>query len=970
MKVELFPFQQQAVTNLRNHAGHAMEDWARMHVPQVISFTAPTGAGKTIIAAALIESILWGDDYHEAQPDAVFVWLSDSPELNEQSADKIITESDRIKAGQCVMMASDSFDQETLDGGTIYFLNTQKLGKDKKLTSNGDSRDYTLWETLANTVADKGDRLYFIIDEAHRGAKGRPGEATTIMQKFIKGSPEDGLPAMPLVIGMSATIRRFQALIGVTSSASYSVSVSPEQVRASGLLKDRIVITHPEGQETKGDVAVLQAAADDWHSKCEHWTQYLREQHYKMFNPILIIQVANGNKKEKGKEITTTNLSLCLETISKRTGVAFSKGQVVHTFGDTTATLSLNGVDVPYEKPSEISDDANVRVVFFKENLSTGWDCPRAETMLSYRGGEDYTYVAQLVGRMIRTPLRMHIQVDDTLNDVHLYLPYFDQDTVSQVVDELTRSEGGDLPVDVEVSTPTRGRTSIITVNIDDTEEKDRDDDLLSPANATNQPEGAAAVSPAPNQTTTPNHGGPSHGAEVDTPRTDQRPAATPSGSTGPGTPMPGKTAPDHTPIQPAALTERPQRKHRDTIHRPDIVRFVNDSAIPSYRVRRLKINDYLKSLLKMAHFLTQTPAVSQGPDGISHNYSEAVHSQIADRIHEYIQTLHDQGRYDKLADHVRRFKLATETFETYGGRTEGSHPETVTNLFVSTDIDIDRQFDQAEHHLYDDGVGISYGIKYGDPEDPTIHEVDVILFTNDEEQMNMLQDWARDRFHEYEDKFHRYVALVQDDAIRRDWDCIVSDGDAISRHNLRLPESIRITDEPAGEEYGDHLYVNPATLKVQMKLNGWEAGVIAEEEKRPGFVCWLRNPSGAPWALCLPYELNGETKATYPDFIIVRRNPDAGDDLRTRYVLDILEPHNPSFKDNLAKAQAFARYARQAPPQIGRIQLIRQSKDPSGKLRFRRLDMSKSAIRDKVLKAMTLEELDHIVDTDGEYQD
>lgn len=31
---------------------------------------------------------------------------------------------------------------------------------------------------------------------------------------------------------------------------------------------------------------------------------------------------------------------------------------------------------------------------------------------------------------------------------------------------------------------------------------------------------------------------------------------------------------------------------------------------------------------------------------------------------------------------------------------------------------------------------------------------------------------------------------------------------------------------------------------------------------------------------------------------------------------------------------------------------------------------MSKSAIRDKVLKAMTLEELDHIVDTDGEYQD
>jgi NAD-dependent deacetylase len=63
------------------------------------------------------------------------------------------------------------------------------------------------------------------------------------------------------------------------------------------------------------------------------------------------------------------------------------------------------------------------KVVFFKETLSTGWDCPRAETMMSFRRAVDYTYIAQLLGRMIRTPLQQRVMVDETLNEVHLYLP-------------------------------------------------------------------------------------------------------------------------------------------------------------------------------------------------------------------------------------------------------------------------------------------------------------------------------------------------------------------------------------------------------------------------------------------------------------------------------------------------------------------------------------------------------------------
>lgn len=143
------------------------------------------------------------------------------------------------------------------------------------------------------------------------------------------------------------------------------------------------------------------------------------------------------------------------------------------------------------------------------------------------------------------------------------------------------------------------------------------------------------------------------------------------------------------------------------------------------------------------------------------------------------------------------------------------------------------------------------------------------------------------------------------------------------------------------------------------MKLNGWEAELIETEEKRPDFVCWVRNPSRASWALCIPYEIDGEIKPTYPDFIVVRR------DERVGYVIDILEPHSQDFKDNLGKAKGFAEYARQNPG-VGRIQLIRMSKDAVGKNQFKRLDMYRTAIRDKVSHAINTDELDHIFDTDG----
>ena len=117
MKAKLFSFQDTAVKDLRKKLAFSLNGFAQLHVPQVISFTAPTGAGKTIISAALIEDVFNGTAEYQEQPEAIFLWLSDSPELNAQSRSKIEANCDRISIGQCVTITDESFDQEMVEDG-------------------------------------------------------------------------------------------------------------------------------------------------------------------------------------------------------------------------------------------------------------------------------------------------------------------------------------------------------------------------------------------------------------------------------------------------------------------------------------------------------------------------------------------------------------------------------------------------------------------------------------------------------------------------------------------------------------------------------------------------------------------------------------------------------------------------------------------------------------------------------------
>ena len=436
MKFELKDFQETAVKDLMKRLDHARRGVAD-GIVQAIVLSSPTGSGKTVTLAALLERIVRGDSEHEANPHATFLWVSDSPELNAQSLDKVWRAAEAFPLTRLITVDS-AFDQERFTPGNIYFINTSKLGKEKLLTTQGDKRTWTFWQIVANTAQASPEDFIVILDEAHRGMGQSTQErnrARTIVQKFILGSDEDRLtqPGVPIILGMSATPARFDELLAGTERGKNVVKITVEGVRDSGLLKDMILVQIPS-DDTPGDLTLLQQAARRWMDFGQQWGDYCRAQAMEsVVRPVLVVQVEDG-KPEQGV-LTKTNLVEAVQTIERVTG-SLPNDAYAHCFQED-GPIQAGGKFIQKIEASRIQEQSNVRVVFFKMSLTTGWDCPRAEVMMSFRKARDHTLIAQLVGRMIRTPISRRIESSEVLNTVELYLPHYDSEALDGILNEL-----------------------------------------------------------------------------------------------------------------------------------------------------------------------------------------------------------------------------------------------------------------------------------------------------------------------------------------------------------------------------------------------------------------------------------------------------------------------------------------------------------------------------------------------------
>lgn len=454
MRFTLKDYQSDAVVDVLANLADARDFFHRRNRRSAFSLSATTGAGKTVMAAAVIEALFNGDEAFdfEADPTAVVLWFSDDPSLNEQTRHRLFQASDRIGHNR-LRVVEYPFSEQSFTAGHVYFLNTSKLSRNSLLVrghtdpedqlgfpeltaeSRPDLLPFTIWDTIRNTIEDDGLTLYLILDEAHRGLGSRTRaaaeERATIVSRLINGHA--GIPPMPVVWGISATAERFnRAMASATGRTTLpAVEVNAARVQASGLLKDDLLLDIPAETGSSFDTVMLRRATRKIIDSTRAWQEYAIEQGQEPVVPLLVLQSPNTP--------SDTILTNAIGTVQDE-WPELPSDAIAHVFGDHT-TQTLGPYQVPYIQPQRVQDARHIRVLIAKDAISTGWDCPRAEVMMSFRPAKDETHITQLLGRMVRTPLARRIPGNDRLNSVACILPFFDRSTATLVARRLMNTD-------------------------------------------------------------------------------------------------------------------------------------------------------------------------------------------------------------------------------------------------------------------------------------------------------------------------------------------------------------------------------------------------------------------------------------------------------------------------------------------------------------------------------------------------
>jgi type III restriction enzyme len=827
VKIELKPFQEDAAAQMLKKLDFARQEAVRGD-PQAIVLSSPTGSGKTVTVTALMEWIVDGYESYLAHRDATFLWLSDSPELNAQSRDKILQHSSVFEQHDIVMIESP-FSLERFEGGKIYFLNTQKLGKDSLLTKGGDSSQYTIWQTIENTNAAKPGNFYLIIDEAHRGMVEKRGErarAQSIVQRFIKGNPEVGMQPVKIIIGMSATPERFHNLLKGTARTTREIPIDTNDVKLSGLLKDKIVLFHPE-EKQPADWTLLDQATRRWKSFKRAWKKYCLAQRMEhTVEPVLVIQVEDAS----GKQITATDVAKLVEVVERAGGHLPAKAWA-HAFQEDKE-IPANGQMIRKIEASKIESDPDVQVVLFKMSLTTGWDCPRAEVMMSFRKAIDSTLIAQLVGRMVRTPLARSIEGQDFLNTVSLFLPHYDKKGLDTILDKLNNPDPDEVGSPVEIE----DGTNLVSLLRD--------------------PEKAAL--------------------------------------------------------------------------------FDKLETLPSYRIERITKTSNIRRLMKLARLLSMH-------DEIAVDELDKAKKLVVRTLSTELTRLKKKPGFVDDVSSNREIEIREVVIE-YGEWIEESSkvrsvaltPENVEDLFH----DCSRRLGEGLHMEF-------WRSKKTEHDDPMLAKLQLFQILQDKDVWKRLEQAASERIDEL---FKKYADQI--DALpsgrNEEYRKINRQAKDPVPERMLLPGDDEIEVKEEHPLWEKHLYIETKTRKFGAKFNTWETKVLKEELAGGNVVGWFRNIPRKTWAFCVPFQMHGDYRPFYPDFIVFRKE-------KNKIVADILDPHESGLADAVDKAKGLAAYARRHGSSFGRIELILVGKNDE----IRRLDLTKEVVRERVLRLSGKDHLD-----------
>lgn len=852
MKFEMKDFQVTATKALLDRMLKARDAYYRDGDPASCCLASPTGSGKTIMVAAAIEAIFNGNPEWgiERDPYATVLWVSDSPSLNEQTIYKFREATDLDYSLIETIDNTFTGDHDELEPGHIYFLNRQKLSSAGLLTKGGETP--TFWQLLRRTVNDSSVHLYMLYDEAHKGlgsADKKDTAGETITSRIIDG--DGGKSPIPVVVGISATPRRFtSAMEGRAERIPYPiVKVSPADVQASGLLKDKIILQAPTEGAAVYNIYLTDACKTLVQSTAL-WQMYCEQNSAPMVRPLMVIQVPNKISLDKIRQICS-EIYEKIPTLDRSTAFA----HVISGEGD----MHLDPYEVPCVEPQDVQRKSDIRILFAKEAISTGWDCPRAEVIFSMRSHQDDTYIAQLIGRMVRTPLAESVNIE-LLNSVSCFLPYFDPATLEKVVKYLTeegnddyngvsRDSGREIvtkPVNVEWDS-TFGIDSVFT-GIASRERSHSTsnyiDGVISYAGMLE--ENDISVNDSASQdienvdlVSEPNHSGETYvPAAIKSPEKENNtPVIEDKGIFGVA----------------ASVAEEPTAEH-NTADKPD----AEEEADAPGELEKA-IDAMLRALNES--IITFDENFKDARSTVLHAKSTQVEFKYLDASSTKTKIYVDDADAYAIANARRRADVVLSP--------------SVTNAFFRQQMIL--------------GM------------DPIDINVEIAAAAAVPEIVEAVKQSARSKLEKLTEEYDPLIAKYPS-SVRNQFSSGMSKHGI--PHTVFLDKPVADTHDSSGKKYPKHVVNDPKTHMAWFNLYDSEDAVIMHELKKPEIICWYRNPVGKTTgqSLRIPYRLGDDRKVLHPDFIFFEK---VGDNEMPA----VVDPHGLHLADTMPKLKGIARY-------------------------------------------------------------
>lgn len=930
MRIKLLEFQAEASTALLKNLDKMWRDYRTDGTLSATTLQAPTGSGKTVISADVIETLFFGDDSRgiEGDPKACVLWVSESPSLNAQTMNRFMTASDRLADNLYDHMHVEEIqntfcaENEELKANRVYFLSKNLLASGKILTSGGEG-GRTFWYVLKRTIEDPDRHLFLFIDEAHLGLSGSVSDGRpvkTIYANLIDGVEGESLP-MPAVVGVSATPQSFEAAMHVRRDRDlvHTVTVPPSVVQDSGLLKDRIVLGVPEGDDQVGHRYLVMA--------CERlamartaWAAYCDRERTERVVPLLVVQVRDGITDEELRELCR-QIRLELPDLDPSTAFA-------HVFGTHNA-IYAKPYAIPYVEPENVAGMKEIQVLFAKEAVSNGWDCPRAEVLLSYRRRRQEAYVTQLIGRMVRNPLARRVESDETLNSVAVYLPDFDPETVDVVVDYLT-GERDDLsvaPVSDVVVNPVRIEPAVPRTREEYEAEVAEYDAAVAEAR-----EAWKASRP-----TLPMSEGGNRNADEQV--TEEQSTSEPQQVEE----LDPRETPDSRETRlPPTVAYIPKPKpitRRDSSFTPADMAAVKKAwtSLIVERVPKGSVKNPFVTLVDTATLMMDT--------GWEPTAGRDIHLEFCRRVDGAIVA--HQGEYNRVTDGV--LHAETQIIEIEGvikGYNRIADRRNVRPVADARDIEIEAG--AATRRLGGKDLVNAYRAWCVCDQGMTPLETNLRLAAVARTQtiIDDLQDWARKRRDKYLEAHHGDLAYATEEQ-RAEYDRIQGESGLTQERHPEWPSAKDVSgtasDGTDCVRYPRHI-LQDADGFCPLDLNTMEQDVLCHEMLRSNAVAFYRNPAGArtPVAFSVNYtNVAGNRSACHPDFVFFMRMPDKS--VRP----SIVDPHTASMSDALPKLKGYVRYLRKYPDMF--IQAVSVS-DLSRGDEYRCIDLKDAVTQDRIM--------------------